>query len=90
MPGDVVSQPVVGNDGWPWARVPDSLWSGALCVAGQAQALDPLAALLRSRRTSAPDIGEVTSLAPGEPARMFPPKARGESGLDLRPILCLF
>lgn len=54
---------------------------GALCVAGQAQALHPMAALLRSRRTSAPGIGEVAALAPGEPARMFPPLALGLAGL---------
>lgn len=54
---------------------------GALCVAGQAQALHPMAALLRSRRTSAPGIGEVAALAPGEPARMFPPLAPGLAGL---------
>jgi len=54
---------------------------GTLCVAGQAQALQPMAALLRSRRTSAPGIGEVAALAPGEPARMFPPLDRGLAGL---------
>ena len=54
---------------------------GALCVAGQAQALQPMAALLASRRTSAAGIGEVAALAPGEPARMFPPLAPGLAGL---------
>jgi D-amino-acid dehydrogenase len=54
---------------------------GALCVTGQPQGLHPLAALLRSRRTSAPDIGEVVALAPGEPARMFPPLAPDLAGL---------
>jgi D-amino-acid dehydrogenase len=54
---------------------------GALCVAGQAQALAPTAALLESRRTSTPAIGEVAALAPGEPARMFPPLAPGLAGL---------
>ena len=42
---------------------------GTLCVAGQAQSLVPMAALLESRRTSTPAIGEVAALAPGEPAR---------------------
>lgn len=64
-----------GQTGSGYARV------GTLCVAGQAQALAPMAALLRSRRTSAPDIGEVTVLAPGEPARMFPPLDPGLAGL---------
>jgi D-amino-acid dehydrogenase len=64
-----------GEAGSGYARV------GALCVAGQAQALQPMAALLRSRRTSAPDIGEVAALPPGEPARMFPPLAPGLAGL---------
>src|SRR5215469_607787 len=64
-----------GEAGGGYARV------GALCVAGQAQALRPVAALLRSRRTSAPDVGEVAALAPGEPARMFPPLAPGSAGL---------
>ena len=54
---------------------------GTLCVAGQAEALRPMAALLESRRTSAPDIGEVAALAPGEPARMFPPLAPDLAGL---------
>jgi D-amino-acid dehydrogenase len=54
---------------------------GALCVAGHAQALAPMAALLESRRTSTPAIGEVAALAPGEPARMFPPLAPGLAGV---------
>ena len=54
---------------------------GALCVASPAQALRPLAALLESRRTSTPVIGEVTALAPGEPGRMFPPLAPGLAGV---------
>lgn len=48
---------------------------GALCVADQAGTLPGLGALLESRRATAPDMGEVTPLAPGEPARMFPPLA---------------
>ena len=54
---------------------------GALCVAGLAQALQPMAALLESRRTRAPGIGEVAALAPSAPARMFPPLAPGLAGL---------
>lgn len=54
---------------------------GALCVAGLAQALRPMAALLEARRATAPGIGEVAALAPGEPARMFPPLAPGLAGL---------
>jgi D-amino-acid dehydrogenase len=54
---------------------------GALCVASQAEALHPMAALLGSRRTSAPEVGEVAALAPGEPARMFPPLDPGLAGV---------
>jgi D-amino-acid dehydrogenase len=54
---------------------------GTLYVADQAQALQLMAALLQSRRTSAPDVGEVAALAPGEPARMFPPLDPGLAGL---------
>ena len=54
---------------------------GTLCVADQPQALQPMAALLESRRADAPDIGEVAALGPGEPARMFPPLAPGLAGL---------
>jgi len=64
-----------GEAGSGYARV------GALCVAGRAQALAPMAALLESRRTGAPAIGEVAALAPGEPARMFPPLAPGLAGV---------
>ena len=54
---------------------------GTLCVASQPQGLQPMAALLESRRASAPDIGEVAALGPGDPARMFPPLAPGLAGL---------
>jgi glycine/D-amino acid oxidase-like deaminating enzyme len=64
-----------GQAGSGYARV------GALCVASQARALAPLAALLESRRTSAPGLGEVAALGPGEPARLFPPLAPGLAGL---------
>jgi D-amino-acid dehydrogenase len=54
---------------------------GALCVADHGATLPALAALLRLRQAGAPDIGEVTELTPGEPARMFPPLAPGLAGL---------
>jgi D-amino-acid dehydrogenase len=54
---------------------------GTLCVAEQAEALDGMAALLRSRRAGAPGMGEITALSPGESARMFPPLAPGLAGL---------
>jgi D-amino-acid dehydrogenase len=54
---------------------------GALCVTEQTGTLPGLAALLESRRATAPGMGEVTVLAPGEPARMFPPLAPGLAGL---------
>lgn len=53
---------------------------GALCVTDQAGTLPGMAALLESRRATAPGMGEVTALAPGEPARMFPPLAPGLAG----------
>jgi D-amino-acid dehydrogenase len=54
---------------------------GALWVAEQPEAVHVMAALLRSRRPGAPEIGEVTALVPGEPARMFPPLAPGLAGV---------
>jgi len=54
---------------------------GALCVAEQPDVLHGMAALLRSRLAGAPDIGEVSVLAPGEPARMFPPLAPELAGI---------
>lgn len=48
---------------------------GALCVAPDASALQPLADRLRARRESTPEIGDITDLQPGEPARLFPPLA---------------
>ncbi len=53
---------------------------GALCVTDQAGTLPGMAALLESRRATAPGMGEVTALVPGEPARMFPPLAPGLAG----------
>jgi D-amino-acid dehydrogenase len=46
---------------------------GAVCVAEDEHALRATTRRLRSRRAAAPEIGEVTVLAPGEPAHMFPP-----------------
>ena len=58
-----------GQAGSGYARV------GALCVAGQAPARQPVAALLAARRTGAPGIGEVAALAPaGSPG---PPRWSG-------------
>jgi D-amino-acid dehydrogenase len=54
---------------------------GTLCVSRDGQELEPMAALLRSRRAAAPGIGDVTVLPPGEPAAMFPPLAQGLAGL---------
>lgn len=54
---------------------------GTLWVAEAAGAPRELAALLRSRRLRAPDMGELTVLAPGEPAGLFPPLAPGLGGL---------
>ena len=53
---------------------------GALCVTDQAETLSGLATLLRSRLASAPDMGEATSLAPGEPGQLFPPLAPALAG----------
>lgn len=53
---------------------------GALCVTEQAGTLPGFGALLESRRAVAPEMGEVTALAPGEPAQMFPPLAPGLAG----------
>ena len=39
-----------------------------------------MAALLRSRQGSAPDMGDVTALAPGEPGQLFPPLALALAG----------
>lgn len=54
---------------------------GTLCVAEHAEALDGMAAVLRSRQAGAPGMGEITALAPGEPAQMFPPLAPDLAGL---------
>ena len=54
---------------------------GTVWVTGQADTPQQMAALLGSRRPGAPDMGEVTALAPGAPARLFPPLAPGLGGL---------
>ena len=54
---------------------------GTVWVTGQAGAPQQMAALLGSRRAGAPDMGEVTALAPGAPARLFPPLAPDLGGL---------
>jgi D-amino-acid dehydrogenase len=64
-----------GEAGTGYGRV------GALCVSAHGQALEPMAALLRSRRAAAPGLGDVAVLPPGEPARMFPPLAQELAGL---------
>ena len=56
---------------------------GALCVAERPELLLPLEARLLARLPSTPQIGEVTTLGPGEPARMFPPLDPGLSGLAI-------
>ena len=56
---------------------------GALRVAQHEEALAGLAGALRSRQASAPGMGEVTALAPGEPSRLFPPLAPGLAGLHI-------
>ena len=48
---------------------------GTVCVTDQAETLAGLATLLRSRQASAPDMGDVTELAPGQPGQLFPPLA---------------
>ncbi len=53
---------------------------GALCVTDQAETLPGMAALLRSRQASAPEMGDVTALAPGEPGQLFPPLAPALAG----------
>ena len=53
---------------------------GTVWVTGQG-APQQMAALLGSRRAGAPDMGEVTALAPGAPARLFPPLAPDLGGL---------
>jgi D-amino-acid dehydrogenase len=53
---------------------------GALCVTDQAETLSGMDTLLRSRRVSAPEMGDVTAIAPGEPGQLFPPLAPALAG----------
>jgi D-amino-acid dehydrogenase len=64
-----------GQAGTGYARV------GALSVSADGQTAQATAARLRSRLATAPEIGEVATLEPGGPARMFPPLAAGLSGV---------
>lgn len=54
---------------------------GVVHVAERPAALLPVEARLLARLPSTPQIGELTTLAPGEPARMFPPLDQGLAGL---------
>jgi len=54
---------------------------GTLCVANEVAPLEAIGALLRSRRTTRPEIGDVSLVGPGEPKRAFPPLAAGLRGL---------
>jgi D-amino-acid dehydrogenase len=56
---------------------------GAICVAGSPDALRPAEATLRARLSTTPQIGDITPLAPGEPARLFPPLDPGLAGLAI-------
>ncbi len=46
---------------------------GALCVAAERAELDGIEHALRARRATAPEMGEVSRLAPAEARRLFPP-----------------
>jgi len=46
---------------------------GALALAESPTALDGIAARVRDRAMTAPEIGRITTLAAGEPAELFPP-----------------
>lgn len=48
---------------------------GALSLTGSPEQTAELATRARARRTDAPQVGEITELAAGEPARLFPPLA---------------
>jgi D-amino-acid dehydrogenase len=54
---------------------------GTLCVADEITPLEAIDALLRSRRSARPEIGDVGLVGPGEPKRAFPPLAAGLRGL---------
>jgi D-amino-acid dehydrogenase len=54
---------------------------GTFCVAEETDPLEVIDALLRSRRSARPEIGDVHFVGPGEPKRAFPPLAPGLRGL---------
>jgi D-amino-acid dehydrogenase len=54
---------------------------GGVCVAEDPADLDPAEATLRVRLPSTPQIGDLTRLPPGEPARLFPPLDPALAGL---------
>jgi D-amino-acid dehydrogenase len=56
---------------------------GAIRVAESPEALRPAEDTLRARRSTTPQIGDITQLAPGEPARLFPPLHPGLAGLAI-------
>ncbi len=64
-----------GQDATGYARV------GALCVAQDTGPLQATAEVLASRRADRPEIGEITRLEPGEPARLFPLLAASLAGV---------
>ena len=54
---------------------------GALSVSADLDRLRTISALLHSRLADRPEIGEVTVVPPGEPARQFPPLDHGLAGV---------
>jgi D-amino-acid dehydrogenase len=54
---------------------------GALRVADESAPLEAIEALLRSRQSARPEIGEVGLVGPGEPKRAFPPLSAALRGL---------
>lgn len=56
---------------------------GAVCVAEDPETLRPAEATLRARLSATPQIGDITLLDPGEPARLFPPLDPRLAGLAI-------
>jgi D-amino-acid dehydrogenase len=54
---------------------------GTFCVADESAPLEVIEALLQSRRSATPEIGDVDLVGPGEPRRAFPPLAANLRGL---------
>jgi len=54
---------------------------GTLCVAYESAPLEAIEALLRSRQSARPEMGDVDLVRPGEPKRAFPPLAASLRGL---------